>query len=147
MTTLRRTLLTALLATASACTNTPEVDLVGTWHGQWSAGTTTGSLTATFDGKRGFGDMKIYDVTMTATGPTCPSGEDHGSGDRTAAFKQDNVNFAVQMAGSASDEGIFQFNGTLIGSIEIDGTYTLTSSTCPVCACGMGSSGTWRLLR
>jgi hypothetical protein len=147
MKTLRRILLTALLVTVPGCTKQPEVDLEGTWHGQWSAGLTTGSLAATFDGKRGFGDMKIYDVTMTATGPTCPTGEDRGSGDRTAAFRQDNVNFAVQMAGSANDEGIFQFNGTLTGSLEIDGTYTLTSNACSVCACGMGSSGTWRLLR
>src|SRR5262249_40363268 len=145
--TLRRILLTALLVTGSACTNTPEVDLEGTWHGQWSAGLTTGSLTVTFGGKRGFGDMKGYDVTMTATGPTCPSSEDRGSGDRTAAFKQDNVNFAVQMAGSADDEGVFLFDGTLITSIEIDGTYTLTSHACPVCACGMETSGTWRLLK
>jgi hypothetical protein len=147
MKTLRRILLTVLLASVAACTNTPEVDLEGTWHGQWSAGNTTGNLTVTFDGKRPFGDMKVYDVTMTATGPTCPTGEDRGAGDRTAAFKQDNVNFAVQMAGSADGEGVFQFNGTLMGSVEIDGTYTLTGGTCPVCACGMEGSGTWRLLR
>lgn len=141
--------LAALLPFASSCVTNPEVEIEGTWRGQWSGGTTTGNLEVTFSGKTSFGDMTLYDVTLVATGPTCPSGQDQGSGDRAAAFRTQDVNFAVRMAGGAPDagEGTMRFDGTLFGSREIDGSYTLTSDSCPVCTCGMGESGSWRLFR
>ena len=140
--------LAALLATVAACTD-PDIELQGRWSGQWTSGPTTGNLEVTFSGKRPFGDMTLYDVTLVATGSSCPSGEDRGAGDRTAAFRIDDVRFVVRIAGdqTGAADGIFLFDGALLGSREINGSYELTSESCPACICGMGSSGSWRLLR
>jgi hypothetical protein len=147
MKTIVRFLQMTLLAACLSCTGGLEVDLQGTWRGQWASGPTAGSLVVTFGGKRAFGDMTLYDVTLVATGPSCPSGEDRGTGDRTAAFRQDDVHFAVRMEGGATGDGTFLFAGALNGGGEIDGTYQVTSDSCPVCKCGMGTSGNWTLLR
>ncbi len=144
---LTQVLVVALLPVCLACTGKPEVDLEGTWRGQWTAGGTAGSLEVTFGGKRAFGDMTLYDVTLIATGTSCTSGGDSGAGDRTAAFRQDDVHFAIQVADSAAGDGIFLFDGALNGSREIDGSYRLSSDACPACTCGMGTSGTWRISR
>jgi hypothetical protein len=142
-----RTGFLTLLPLVLSCVSSPQIDLQGTWHGQWTSGPTAGNLEITFSGERAFGDMQLYDVTLIATGPTCPSGEDRGAGDRTAAFLNDDVRFAVRIAGGAPGDGVFGFDGRLNGSREIDGTYALTSDSCAACACGMGSSGTWTVLR
>lgn len=141
--------LVALLATVPACVTDPEFELQGRWSGQWTSGPTTGNLEVTFSGKRPFGDMTLYDVTLVATGSSCPSGEDRGAGDRTAAFRIDDVRFVVRIAGDQPGvgDGIFLFDGAVLGSREINGSYALTSESCPTCICGMGNSGSWRLLR
>ena len=139
----------ALLPAALSCTTRIAIELQGTWRGQRASGPTAGDLEVTFSGQKSFGDMTLYDVRLVATGPSCPSGEDRGAGDRTVAFRIDDVHFAVRVAVEtpATDDGIFRFDGTLNGSREIDGSYALTSDSCPACACGLGSSGSWRLLR
>ena len=141
----------ALLPAALSCTTRLEIELQGTWRGQWTNGPTAGDLEVTFSGQRSFGDMTLYDVNLVATGPSCPSGEDRGAGDRTAAFRIDDVHFAIEIPGGApgagAGAGIFRFDGTLNGGREIDGSYALTSDSCPACACGLGTSGSWRLLR
>ena len=141
--------LLGLVATVAACVTDPEIELQGRWSGQWTSGPTTGNLEVTFSGKRPFGDMTLYDVTLVATGSSCPSGEDRGAGDRTVAFRIDAVRFAVRIPGDqpGAGDGIFLFDGALLGSQEIDGSYELTSESCPACICGMGNSGSWRLLR
>jgi len=141
--------LLALLPIASSCATRLEVELQGTWRGNWTSGPAAGTLEVTFSGKRSFGDMNLYDVSLVATGPTCLSGEDRGAGDRTAAFRIDDVRFAVRMTGGppGAGDGIFHFDGALIGSREIDGSYVLTSGSCPACTCGMGDSGSWTLLK
>ena len=144
---LTQLLAVALLPACLACTGTPEIDLQGTWRGQWTAGPTAGSLEVTFSGERAFGDMTLYDVTLVATGPSCPTGEDRGTGDRTVAFNQLDVHFAVNITAGSGGDGIFQFVGALNGSREIDGSYQLSSDSCPACICGMGPSGTWTVLR
>ena len=115
----------------------------------WSSGQTTGTLDVTFAGRTSFGDMKLYDVVLVVSGPTCPSGEDRAAGDRSAAFRKDDVHIAVRFAGGApgTEENIFRFDGALSGSRAIYGSYTLSSSSCPVCTCGIGTSGTWRAFR
>ena len=75
---LTRILVVALLPACWACTGKPEIDLQGTWNGQWTAGGIAGSLEVTFAGKRAFGDLTLYDVTLVLTGPSCPGGQDHG---------------------------------------------------------------------
>ncbi len=147
MKTLAQILVLALLPACLACTQNPEIDLAGTWRGQWTAGGTAGSLEVTFAGKRAFGDMTLYDVTLLATGPSCPTGQDRGMGDRTVAFNQDDVHFAVSFAGGPEGDGTFLFDGSLNGGREIDGTYRMSSDSCPACTCGMGPSGTWTVLR
>ncbi len=91
--------------------------------------------------------MTLYDVTLVATGPSCPTGQDRGTGDRTVAFNQDDVHFAVSLAAGPEGEGTFLFDGSLNGGREIDGTYRMPSDSCPACTCGMGQSGTWTVLR
>jgi hypothetical protein len=142
-----RILVAALLPACLACTGNPEINLDGTWRGQWTAGTIAGSLEVTFAGKRAFGDLTLYDVTLVFTGPSCPGGQDRGTGDRTVAFNQDDVHFAVSIAGGAGGEGVFLFDGALNGGREIDGSYRLTSDSCPACTCGVGTPGTWTVLR
>jgi hypothetical protein len=144
---LTRILVVALLPACWACTGNPEIDLQGTWHGQWTAGGIAGSLEVTFAGKRAFGDLTLYDVTLVLTGPSCPGGQDHGTGDRTVAFNQNDVHFAVSIGAAAGSEGVFLFDGAMNGGREIDGSYRLTSDSCPACTCGLGTSGTWTALR
>ena len=108
---------------------------------------TAGSLEVTFAGKRAFGDMTLYDVTLLATGPSCPTGQDRGTGDRTVAFNQDEVHFAVSLAAGSGGDGTFLFDGSLNGGREIDGNYRLSRDSCSACTCGMGPSGTWTVLR
>lgn len=141
--------LAALLPFSSSCVTDLGFEVEGKWSGQWSSATTTGNLEVTFSGKTSFGDMTLYDVTLVATGPTCPSGQDQGSGDRTAAFRTKDVNFAVRMIGGApgAGEGIMRFDGAFFTSREINGSYALTSDSCPVCTCGMGESGSWTLFK
>ena len=131
------------------CVSHPEIDLQGAWSGDWSSGQTTGTLDITFDGRSPFGDMKIYDVVLVIHGPTCPAGDDRATGDRSAAFKDDDVHIAVRFAGAApgTDENIYRFDGSLSGSHAIIGSYTLTSDSCPSCTCAIGASGTWRAFR
>jgi len=137
------------VAMVPACMTSAEIDLEGRWSGQWTSGPTTGNLEVTFSGKRPFGDITLYDVTLVATGASCPLGQDRGAGDRTAAFRIDDVRFAVRFAADppGAGEGVFLFDGALLGSREINGSYEMTSASCPACICGMGSSGSWRLLR
>src|SRR5262245_62038190 len=97
--------LAALLTFASSCAKDLGFEVEGTWRGHWSSDATTGNLEVTFSGKTSFGDMTLYDVTLVATGPTCSSGQDQGSGDRTAAFRTQDVNFAVRMSGGAPGAG------------------------------------------
>jgi len=125
MKTLAQILVLALLPACLACTQNPEIDLAGTWRGQWTAGGTAGSLEVTFAGKRAFG----------------------GTGDRTVAFNQDEVHFAVSLAAGSGGDGTFLFDGSLNGGREIDGNYRLSSDSCSACTCGMGPSGTWTVLR
>src|SRR2546428_151414 len=89
----------ALLPAALSCTTRIAIELQGTWRGQWASGPTAGDLEVTFSGQKSFGDMTLYDVRLVATGPSCPSGEDRGAGDRTVAFRIDDVHFAVRVAG------------------------------------------------
>jgi len=142
-----RALLLSILSLPISCTTNPELNLAGTWRGQWTSGETAGNLEVTFAGKKGFGDMILYDVTLIATGASCPAGEDRGAGDRTAAFDQDTVHFVVRVPGGAGGDGIFQFDGALNGGGEIDGTYRLSSEACPACVCGLGTTGIWTVLR
>lgn len=139
----------ALVLGSIGCVSNPEVDLQGAWSGDWSSGQTTGMLDITFDGRSPFGDMKIYDVVLLIHGATCPSGDDRAVGDRSAAFKNDDVHIAVRFTGGApaGDENIFRFDGQLSGSNAIIGSYTLTSDSCPACTCGIGATGTWRAFR
>ncbi len=138
-----------LLLGAFGCISNPEIDLQGAWSGDWSSGQTTGTLDITFDGRSPFGDMKVYDVVLLIHGPTCPAGDDRAAGDRSAAFKNDDVHIAVRFQGAApeGDENVFRFYGTLSGTHAILGSYTLISDTCPACTCGLGASGTWRAFR
>lgn len=138
-----------LLIGACGCVSKPEIDLQGTWSGDWSSGQTTGTLDITFDGRTPFGDMKTYDVVLLIHGPTCPSGDDRAAGDRSAAFKDDDVHIAVRFAGAApgADENVFRFDGTLSGSRAIIGSYGLISDSCPSCTCAIGASGIWRAFR
>lgn len=138
-----------LLIGACGCVSRPEIDLQGTWSGDWSSGQTTGTLDIAFDGRTPFGDMKTYDVVLVIHGPTCPSGDDRAAGDRSAAFKDDDVHIAVRFAGATpgADENVFRFDGTLSGSNAIIGSYTLISDSCPSCTCAIGASGTWRAFR
>lgn len=138
-----------LLIGACGCVSKPEIDLQGTWSGDWSSGQTTGTLDITFDGRTPFGDMKTYDVVLLIHGPTCPSGDDRAAGDRSAAFKDDDVHIAVRFAGAGpgADENVFRFDGTLSGSRAIIGSYALISDSCPSCTCAIGASGTWRAFR
>jgi hypothetical protein len=138
-----------LLIGACGCVSKPEIDLQGTWSGDWSSGQTTGTLDITFDGRTPFGDMKTYDVVLLIHGPTCPSGDDRAAGDRSAAFKDDDVHIAVRFAGAApgADENVFRFDGTLSGSRAIIGSYALISDSCPSCTCAIGASGIWRAFR
>lgn len=144
-----RTCVVALLLGSAGCVSDPEVDLLGAWSGNWSSGQTTGTLDVTFAGRTPFGDMKLYDVVLVVSGPTCPSGEDRAAGDRSAAFRKDDVHIAARFVGGApgTEENIFRFDGALSGSRAIFGSYTLSSSSCPVCTCGIGTSGTWRAFR
>jgi len=144
---LTRALLLPLLSASLCCVEKPEIDLEGTWRGQWTAGGAAGNLEITFTGGRAFGDMTLYDVALVATGPSCPSGQDRGTGERTVAFDQDDVRFAVGFAAGPGGEGIFQFDGALNGGREINGSYRLSSDSCSACTCGMGSSGTWTVFR
>lgn len=139
----------ALLVACASCVVEREVDLHGVWRGQWAAGSAAGTLEVTFSSERAFGDMTLYDVTVVVTGATCPSGEDRGSGDQTAAFRVDDVSFAVRMAGGApgSEDNVFAFAGTLNGSREINGTFSRTSAACPACVCLLEGSGTWTVFR
>lgn len=138
-----------LLLGAVCCVSEPEVDLLGAWSGDWSSGQMTGSLDLTFSGRTPFGDMKLYDVVLVVRGPNCPSGEDRASGDTSAAFRRDDVHIALRFAGGAAGtaENVYRFDGALSGSNAIYGTYTLSSSACPVCTCGIETSGTWRAFR
>ena len=144
---LTRILVAALLPACWACTVETEIDLDGTWRGQWTSGVIAGNLEVTFAGKRTFGDLTLYDVTLAFSGPSCPGGQDRATGDRTAAFNQDDVHFAVSVSGGAGGEGVFLFDGALNGGREIDGSYRLTSDSCPACTCGVATSGTWTVLR
>lgn len=144
-----RACIVALLLGSLCCAREPEVELLGRWTGDWSSGQTTGTLEITFSGKKPFGDMTLYDVVLVIGGPTCPSGEDRATGDRSAAFRSDDVHVAVRFAGGApgTEDNVFRFDGTLAGSRAIDGSYTLSGSSCPACTCGIGTSGIWRAFR
>ena len=146
MNTALRACAVALILGLIGCVSDPEVDLQGAWSGDWSSGQTTGTLDITFDRTSPFGDMKIYDVVLLIHGPTC---DDRAAGDRSAAFKDDDVHIAVRFVGGASggDENIFRFDGDLSGSRAILGSYTLISDSCPACTCGIGATGTWRAFR
>lgn len=136
---------------AGGCAGPSEPTILGQWNGTWTngAGGASGSLQITFSDKRKLGDIAQFDVAVNVSGGTCVTGGDFASGDRTAAFLNDDINFAVRFAGAASgsDEGVYRFDGFFLGVSTISGSYRLTSGACPQCTCGIGGSGTWSVSR
>ena len=138
-----------LMPIITACAETEPVSLLGTWDGPWSSTEGSGRLDVTFSGQEQFGEIEIYSVTITVKGTDCAAEGDFGAGNEGAARLDSEIHFAVRIPGGGPGEGTadFRFDGVIIGSTRLTGTYTLLGESCPSCSCPLGSSGTWTVFR